>query len=178
MARRWAGPKDNRLTSSTSIADKYAKDLQRLYTRCQEDLDLSVSVIEPLRDETESLHESRVPPDTAIRGNASGQFEASDMKSSHSTVPKSYPVFIPGNSPHMIHQNARVPAAQWVSPSNSSGIAQAPSVDGAAPDELSNVIQTIMDQRFMDLDRVISLEDFSFEPFPQRLDMQADSGLE
>jgi hypothetical protein len=57
--------------------------------------------------------------------------------------------------------------ANWQSPSNMSETWATSSSKG--PDDLANIISALTDQRFMDMDRVIAFDDFSFGYMPASL---------
>ncbi|CAM1501373.1 Fc.00g105350.m01.CDS01 [Cosmosporella sp. VM-42] len=178
IARRWMG--SQKQGSALPLAAQFAGHLQDLYERYRNEPNFSVSVVGPLDDRrSKSLQRE---------GNLT-YHAAPSFQRPHGVneLPNPRVPMVPttefATPPHMTHSPASgalgvtlTPGvassgengpANWASPSNVSDARASNSSKG--PDELSNIIQTLTDQRFMEMDRVISFDDFNFESMSGQL---------
>ncbi|KAF7546542.1 hypothetical protein G7046_g9271 [Stylonectria norvegica] len=176
---RWRG--FQKPSSTVSLPAQFAAHLEDLYQRYLHDPHFTISVVGPLDD-----GQPRPPHNS---GNA--MHSSTDPRRRMQNVNESSRSFAPvapttefATPPHLGHSPASLPhgiplsapgvtssgengAANWASPSN---VSEARMSNGSkGPDELSNIIRTLTDQRFMEMDRVISFDDFNFESLPSQL---------
>lgn len=137
MAKRWAGP-HLRHQHATCLAGRYSAQLKDLHERCKVDPEFTVDVLGYSTDafidpaQSQSSHENT----STLNGQ---ELEASRAVSSFSA-----------------HQ-PRLDVASVVQPSPTCH-----AVEHSSPDELSAISTMLMDQNFMQMDRVISFDDMMF----------------
>ncbi|KAI1025531.1 hypothetical protein LB503_006650 [Fusarium chuoi] len=150
FSKRWAGPL-SRSKSSSSLPGKYSAQLRALHKKCAEDPDYSPDVVgystdgfvtqtpDYLREgQSDNQHSSQ-----ARAGVASTELQNSFDSGSQRSILNPGP---PGSHLSFLPQ---------ISPTN-------PGVEHNSPDELSAISTVLMDQDFMQLDRVISFDDMMF----------------
>ncbi|KAF5988010.1 C6 transcription factor [Fusarium bulbicola] len=150
FSKRWTGPL-SRSKSNSSLPGKYSAQLRAIHKKCAEDLDYSPDVVGYSTDgfvpqtpgylregQSENQHSSQ-----ARAGAASGALQNSFDSGSQRSILNPGP---PGSHLSFLPQ---------ISPTN-------PGVEHNSPDELSAISTVLMDQDFMQLDRVISFDDMMF----------------
>ncbi|KAF4342640.1 C6 transcription factor [Fusarium beomiforme] len=155
FAKRWAGP-FFRSKSKSCLAEKYSAQLRALHKKCEEDPDYSPDVVgystdgfvtqasnAPGQQQTNNRH-SRQNQIGSISSLLQSSFDNGSQSAQHPVNPASSQV--PGNQLSFLPQ---------ISPTN-------PGVEHNSPDELSAISTVLMDQDFMQLDRVISFDDMMF----------------
>jgi hypothetical protein len=153
FAKRWAGPLF-RSKSNSSLAGKYSAQLRSLHKKCEEDPDYSPDVVGYSTDgfvtqTSNSLHQGQTEnqhSNQAQGGVASGLLQNSFDSGSQRSILNPGTSQVPSNQLNFLPQ---------ISPTN-------PGVEHNSPDELSAISTVLMDQDFMQLDRVISFDDMMF----------------
>ncbi|KAI1067849.1 hypothetical protein LB507_010537 [Fusarium sp. FIESC RH6] len=143
FAKRWAGPVF-KSKGESSLAAKYSSQLRALFQRCMDNPDYSPddSFITHLPDHTPQGTDTFRQNDQIEISTISGTVQTSfDMRPPNSGLP-----FDPTQTNSFLPQ---------ISPTNA-GLEQ------NSPDELSAISTVLMDQDFMQLDRVISFDDMMF----------------
>ncbi|KAJ4018093.1 hypothetical protein NW766_004169 [Fusarium irregulare] len=143
FAKRWAGPVF-KSKGNSSLAAKYSSQLRALFQRCMDNPDYSPddSFITHLPDHTPQGTDTFRQNDQIEISTISGTVQTPfDMRPPNSGLP-----FDPTQTNSFLPQ---------ISPTNA-GLEQ------NSPDELSAISTVLMDQDFMQLDRVISFDDMMF----------------
>jgi hypothetical protein len=144
----------SRSKSNSSLAGKYSAQLRALHKKCAENPDYSPDVVGYSTDgfvtqipnylrqgQADNQHSSQ-----AQAGVASGTLQNSFDSGSQRSILNPGPPQAPGSQLSFLPQ---------ISPTN-------PGVEHSSPDELSAISTVLMDQDFMQLDRVISFDDMMF----------------
>lgn len=150
MAKRWVGPilKEKH---RNSLAGKYSAQLRALHKKCEEQPDFSLDVLGYSTDgfpsvntEADSGHEATQDRDSILSKPQEIQSapQPQHLDSTINNVPTTMP---------MGQLNSLIQA----SPTNQN-------TEQHSPDELSAISTVLMDQGFMQLDRVISFDDMLF----------------
>lgn len=176
MARRWAGPV-LRERHAQCLAGKYAAQLRDLHGRCETDPQFAVDVLGYSSGITGQgcSPSAQTPGFSHQQGNALfSQSSTRPARPPPSSSPLAHgqtttasapaqtrppPVF-PGQQqqPGQLRQNSSM-IGPMGSPIPMPGFAPR---DSDAPDELSAISHMLMDQRFMEMDRIISFDDMMF----------------
>jgi len=141
FAKRWAGP-IFKAKGKSSLAAKYSSQLRALFQRCMENPDYSPDVVgystaDKTPQGTDTFQQNDQIEVSTISGTVQTPF---DMRPPNSRLP-----FDP------THTNINF--LPQISPTN---------LEHNSPDELSAISTVLMDQDFMQLDRVISFDDMMF----------------
>ncbi|KAF4344398.1 C6 transcription factor [Fusarium beomiforme] len=155
FAKRWAGPLFRSKTKS-SLAAKYSAQLRSPHKKCEEDSSYSPDVVGYSTDgfiTQASSHPEQQQADNRHNRQTQIGSISSLLQSSFDNGPQSAQATInPANSQVPGNQLSFLPQ---ISPIN-------PGVEHNSPDELSAISTVLMDQDFMQLDRVISFDDMMF----------------
>lgn len=149
FARRWAGP-ICKTKEKTSLAARYSSQLRALFQRCKEKPDYSPDVVGYSTDGDQTLQGTDISRQagqvevSTISGTVQTPF---DMRPPNSRLP------FDSTQAHISHD--QLSFLPQISPTNA-GLEQ------SSPDELSAISTVLMDQDFMQLDRVISFDDMMF----------------
>nr|CEG04792.1 unnamed protein product [Fusarium clavum] len=137
FAKRWAGPVF-KAKGKSSLAAKYSSQLRALFQKCTENPDYSPVVTHVPDQAPQGTDTFRHNDQIEVSTTAQTPF---DMRPPNSQLP-----FDPTQTPisHFLPQ---------ISPTN---------LEHNSPDELSAISTVLMDQDFMQLDRVISFDDMMF----------------
>ncbi|KAI8278809.1 hypothetical protein K4K56_012992 [Colletotrichum sp. SAR 10_98] len=181
MAGRWAGPHSLE-PARDNLAGKYSRKLTEMHSRCREDASYNINV---LGYTTEIDHtSSKVPPvfPQPARNGAANQ-TASNQRLNNARVD---PNLLPATEPRQgmaPNADSIVVAQQFAPPvvnpnPNSGGIVVHPAMEmngvetmtqsnvfhrsSVGSGELSNISQMLLDQQFVDMDRIISFDDGIF----------------
>ncbi|KAH7185396.1 uncharacterized protein B0J16DRAFT_362800 [Fusarium flagelliforme] len=149
FAKRWAGP-ILKTKEKTSLAARYSSQLRALFQKCTENPDYSPNVLDGFV--------TQVPDQTPQGTNTFRQNEQIEVSTISGTVqtpfdmrpPNSRLPFDPTQTNISHDQLSFLPQ---ISPTN---------LEQNSPDELSAISTVLMDQDFMQLDRVISFDDMMF----------------
>ncbi|OLN92832.1 putative transcriptional regulatory protein C530.05-like protein 11 [Colletotrichum chlorophyti] len=170
MAKRWVGP-ILREKHSQCLAGKYAAQLRELRQKCETDPHFSVDVLgyssgisgqgcSPLAQTPVFHHQQGNALFAQPHHNRMAAPSAPNAMASPQTAPSQPqppPIFANQQSPNQLRQGSMIGPME--SPMQSTGFTHR---DPDAPDELSAISHILMDQRFMDMDRIISFEDMMF----------------
>ncbi|KAM5377893.1 hypothetical protein ACJZ2D_004797 [Fusarium nematophilum] len=155
MAKRWAGPilkeKDR-----SSLAGKYSAQLRALQAKCEARPDFSVDV---LGYSTDGLSDHTASPPTADANASAGDVQDQSFRQSGQYQDSS----IAG--PQGVESTANNAQQSMLAGQLNSMIQVSPTyqaLEHHSPDELSAISTVLMDQGFMQLDRVISFDDMIF----------------
>lgn len=154
MAKRWRGPLQNRSPASSSsgqcqhpcLAETYAAHLRDLHQRCVVDPNFSVDVLgySTVISSKQFRHRQQEPPTryTQTFGSSAGGTDGMGAAADHPAGPGiQYP------DVHPVASTSGQQPVQYGTPTD---------------DELSSISYMLLDQRFLDMDRVISLDDMIF----------------
>jgi hypothetical protein len=154
FAKRWAGPLFKSKVQ-TCLAGKYSAQLRALHKRCEENPDYSPDVVGYSTDGfiTENSEHSPQGEDISLQS----------VRPKESASELLQPSFETGLQNHQLPLDpvqTQIPSHQLnflpqISPTNQ-GLEQ------NSPDELSAISTVLMDQDFMQMDRVISFDDMMF----------------
>ncbi|KAF4984321.1 hypothetical protein FZEAL_472 [Fusarium zealandicum] len=158
MAKRWAGTLINEKPNS-SLAGKYSAQLRGLYKRCETDPNFCPDV---LGYSTDAYADLSVPSSKEVSGASKrhNQVHISPSDSQAETTRTSSAPWLHGLAPSTSNIQGSIPVSQieplvQVSPTYQN-------LEQHSPDELSAISTVLMDQDFMQLDRVISFDDMIF----------------
>lgn len=155
FAKRWAGP-IFKSKSKVSLAGKYSAQLRALHQKCTDNPSYSPDVVGYSTDgfvsqtpgQTPKGHEDARHDNLSNNGVVSAALQTPfDMPPPNSRLP-----FDPTQTQISNDQLNFIPQ---ISPTN-------PGLEHNSPDELSAISTVLMDQDFMQLDRVISFDDMMF----------------
>ncbi|BCS29667.1 fungal specific transcription factor domain-containing protein [Aspergillus puulaauensis] len=174
MSRRWTGPWTH--GPALSLSTQFATRLQHLYERCVGDPKFPVGVVGSINERDSATSNSPADASEASIRSSAGVHELSLHQPAAS--PKQFTA--PSEPEHTFVRFANgASVASSVAPPVNSMIANwqsPPSMSetwvtsgSKGPDELANILSTLTDQRFMDMDRVITFNDCNFEPLPGAL---------
>ncbi|KAF4438877.1 hypothetical protein F53441_12698 [Fusarium austroafricanum] len=155
FAKRWTGPLF-RSKSKASLAGKYSAQLRSLHKACEEDPDYSPDVVGYSTDGflTQTAgHVPRGPDKDRQSDSAQNEPVSRPLQSSSETGPEN--ARVPVCPPPAQMPNNQLNFLSHITPTN-------PGVENSSPDELSAISTVLMDQDFMQLDRVISFDDMMF----------------
>ena len=175
MSTRWCRAIDN---STNSLPAKFRAHLQELHARWWTTPGLSVSVVGPVENEIAEMAymNQRGNQKSAVNGPEDSQrlaFQYSRVtpavpSQSFTIQPEAGVMTPPMLSSTIIGESGTSEkgrfafngdgeaTANWMSPSICS-------TGTGAPDELSNILRSLGNEQFMEMDRVISYDDFNFE---------------
>ncbi|RMJ12491.1 hypothetical protein CDV36_007853 [Fusarium kuroshium] len=182
MSRRWAGVTRGDSGPFPNLAGKYASHLRKIYERCQQDVTYTVRVL----DYTENIEQ-------AMSYNERDESLSQDARTGdNSDGPRPVSTSISGQKPgsmpsHPIAPQEHVPPLreQNISTADTSTVGGIGMVDQPAhidsmsftadaqelPEDLLAISQALMDQRFAEMDRIITLDDSWFETTAQATDV-------
>lgn len=150
MAKRWVGPifKEKH---RHSLAGKYSAQLRALHKKCEEHPDFSLDVLGYSTDGFPSA-DTEVEP-----GHEAHQGQDSTLSKPRETQPPSQPQHLDSaiNNIPTTMPMGQLNSLMQASPTNQNN-------EQHSPDELSAISTVLMDQGFMQLDRVISFDDMLF----------------
>lgn len=155
MARRWAGPALGH-KAATSLAGKYAAQLRLLHAQCESDEQYMIDVLGYTSGMMQGVTSSPFFPDTAAEPQGSG--------AAVNGMAFGGAVGVNTNDESMTER----PLSQL--PSDMAGVSQLGQVPPSGltpgtemhPDQLSAISHMLMNEDFMTMDRVISLDDMIF----------------
>ncbi|KAF4941379.1 putative transcriptional regulatory protein [Colletotrichum fructicola] len=169
MAKRWVGP-ILREKHALCLAGKYAAQLRDLHHKCETDSQFTVDVLGYSSGISGQgcSPSAQTPGFSHHQGNAlfsqpskAAQPPSSSPLAPHQTSttsqPRPPPIFPTQQSPNQLRQGSMI--GPMASPLNITGFTPR---DSDAPDELSAISHMLMDQRFMEMDRIISFDDMMF----------------
>ncbi|CAG9977777.1 unnamed protein product [Clonostachys byssicola] len=187
MSRRWEGPRTGRAELPPNLAGKYAINLRNLYEKCIAQPSFEVNLIDYQDDlfcsgasytsndildrdrrrahnlgisDVESSHAAPLVPSnigSTSFDNATGQLVSSAhlRDASSGQAPSSSTIQLPLPTPST-HESTHITA----------GNGSSYSINAASPyppEDLMEISQALMDQRFSEMDRIITLDDSFFE---------------
>ncbi|RGP63255.1 hypothetical protein FSPOR_8727 [Fusarium sporotrichioides] len=155
FAKRWAGPIPT-AKSKASIAGKYSAQLRALYQKCIENPDYSPDVVGYSTDGFVDQSSTQTPQghDLTRHNTQSGDtVVARALQGPFDTRPAN--TGLPFDPTQTRISNEQLDFLPQISPTN-------PGLEHNSPDELSAISTVLMDQDFMQLDRVISFDDMMF----------------
>lgn len=173
IAQRWSGSLSH--DSSPLLSTQFATHLEDLRDQSLKNADFTVTVIGSLHRGSNRIGNQmqgqvhKFSSSSNARGDAysAGTAQPADL-TSPSQREKS-----PASSAHAV--SATTPAIippttngeeSWTSPSQAPWVA---SSMYSEPSQLPSILQSLTDQRFIEMDRVISFNDFNFEPVPAQM---------
>ncbi|RSL49261.1 hypothetical protein CEP53_009216 [Fusarium sp. AF-6] len=184
MSRRWAGVTGGDSGPFPNLAGKYASHLRKIYERCQQDVTYTVRVL----DYTENIEQ-------AMSYNERDESLSQDARTGdNSDDPRPVSTSICGQKPGSMHSHPTAPQAhvpplrqQNISTADTSTVGGIGMVDQPAhidsisftadaqelPEDLLAISQALMDQRFAEMDRIITLDDSWFETTAQAADVSS-----
>jgi hypothetical protein len=148
MATRWAGP-ILRHKASVSLPGKYAAQLRSLHEHCERDPQHQIDVLGYSKDMVQQTTESPFFPTTTTTGSAETRAETNNGP---------YESIVGGNMEELQQDDPMAPHP-----------GQVPDLTPHSemhPDQLSAISHMLMDEQFMSMDRVISLDDMIFAAPP------------
>ncbi|KAJ4259718.1 hypothetical protein NW762_007649 [Fusarium torreyae] len=155
FAKRWAGPLF-KAKSKTSLPGKYSAQLRALHQKCEENPDYSPDVVGYSTDGflTQTSGTGHEGQSASRQDGQNGHDAASgSLQASFGVGPQNTHLAVnPGQSQI---SNSQLNFMPQISPTNQT-------LEHNSPDELSAISTVLMDQNFMDLDRVISFDDMMF----------------
>ncbi|RSL51003.1 hypothetical protein CEP54_011647 [Fusarium duplospermum] len=147
MSRRWAGVTRGDSGPFPNLAEKYASHLKTIYERYQQDVTYTVAVL----DYTENIEH-------AMSYNERGESLSQDVPPQNISMATSPAVGVTG----MVDQPEHADSMPFT--------AANPDVQ-ELPEDLLAISQALMDQRFAEMDRIITLDDSWFETTAQATDV-------
>ncbi|GJC84374.1 hypothetical protein ColLi_07212 [Colletotrichum liriopes] len=163
MAKRWVGP-ILREKHAQCLAGKYAAQLRELHRKCEADPQFNVDVL----GYSSSISgqgcspAAQTPAFSHQQGNAlfaqhSNRMPNGAQPDNDSITIQAPPIFTNQQSSGQLRQSSVI--GPMGSPMPMTGFTPR---DPDAPDELSAISHMLMDQRFMEMDRIISFDDMMF----------------
>jgi hypothetical protein len=155
FAKRWAGP-TSRAKSKSSLAGRYSAQLRALYQKCTEHPDYSPDVVGYSTDGFVDQTSAQTPQGRGLP-RQNDQSENTSVTRPLQTPFDARPPNpgLPFDPTHTQISNDQLNFLPQISPTN-------PGLEHNSPDELSAISTVLMDQDFMQLDRVISFDDMMF----------------
>ena len=145
MARRWVGPLRQHNEGRPCLASKYATELRDLHRHCVSDPKFTVDVLGySYSNNSLTCYPCQPPPSQTYE--AHGSPDA--MRRPHDAASNVAPDMVVGSAPEQ--------------DGSAVGIMQYPARDSESGDELSAISHMLMDQRFLEMDRIISFDDTIF----------------
>ncbi|KAK1969242.1 hypothetical protein LY78DRAFT_630224 [Colletotrichum sublineola] len=170
MARRWVGPV-LREKHGQCLAGKYAAQLRELHRKCEADPQFNVDVLgysSGIRSQ-ECSPATQSPAFTHQQGNALFVQHSNRMAptASSSPIPPNHTTAVSQARPPPIFTNQQTPGQLRQGSmagimGSSLSMASFTPRETDAPDELSAISHMLMDQRFIEMDRIISFDDMMF----------------
>jgi hypothetical protein len=148
MSRRWVGPGRHHLAES-SLAGKYGRQLRQLHQRCVANPDFRIDVL---------------GYSTSITNQGSDGPAEAGISTNH--VPINYDDHAHAQNSGQTMPRNPVENLRYREVSLQRGGVHRPEGEGAVPetvDELSAISHMLMDQRFLEMDRIISFDEMVFE---------------
>ncbi|PTD03544.1 hypothetical protein HYE67_000922 [Fusarium culmorum] len=155
FAKRWAGP-ISETKSKASLAGKYNAQLRALYQKCTENPGYSPDVVGYSTDGFVDHLSTQTPQGHELTRNnipSEGTGLVGALNTTFDTRPPN--TGLPFDPTHTQISNDQLNFLPQISPTN-------PGLEHNSPDELSAISTVLMDQDFMQLDRVISFDDMMF----------------
>lgn len=153
MAKRWAGPVLTH-AAARSLAGKYAEQLRLLHSRCESDPHVFIDVLGYSSGMVQGTPSSPFFPSAAQQPVHRSQAGNVNYEN-HTTGPE--PLSVGGPAPDIQPGPSGMDPIQ--PPIQQSGLT--PSAD-IHPDKLSAISHMLMEEDFMAMDRIISLDDMIF----------------
>ena len=145
MARRWVGPLRQHNEGRPCLASKYATELRDLHRHCVSDPKFTVDVLGySYSNNSLTCYPCQPPPSKADEARGSPD-----------------PVTHPNEAASSVAPELVVGSASEQDGS-AAGIMQYSARDAESGDELSAISHMLMDQRFLEMDRIISFDDVIF----------------
>ncbi|KAK1579652.1 fungal-specific transcription factor domain-containing protein [Colletotrichum navitas] len=171
MARRWVGP-ILREKLDQCLAGKYAARLRELHRNCEADPHFNIDVLgySSCTSSRACSPAAQTPTFTHQQGNNTPFAQHSNRmapRASLSSMAPNQATAASQSRPPPIYANQQSPSqlrhGSMIGPMGSSlPMASFTPRDSDAPDELSAISHMLMDQRFMEMDRIISFDDMMF----------------
>lgn len=188
MSHRWIGSSQSH-AEQLPLSEQFARHLKYLHERYHLEPDFSIAVVGPVVDHPIAKLAKTRNTGGGRHESSSARLSAGDAEPSCVHLPAVSTIELIG-PPQLGQQYSPVAAAlqngapirpgagvtessvdsgnaNWQSPSSTSDTWATGSAKGQ--DELSHIISTLTDQRFMDMDRVIAFNDYNFEPLGSSL---------
>lgn len=170
ISTRWLGSQNH--STHIPLSSQFATSLEAIHELYQRDPDFSVNVVGSLRVESSQTRRRR-EYEQSLTHRASHLSEANQISQSRSLPSAPLSLGVSWSKPAVGSLNESVPS-NWTSPPDMTNTRISPNV--TRPDDLSDILQTLTDERFMELDRVIAFDDFNFDVETERLDNTSLSG--
>ncbi|KAF4968323.1 hypothetical protein FSARC_4268 [Fusarium sarcochroum] len=155
FAKRWAGPLF-KTKSKASLAGKYSAQLRALHQKCEETPEYSPDVVGYSTDSFLTQTSGLVHETPSAGRQADGNQDdttSTTLQASFDAGPQNPQLAVNPGQAQMSHSQLNF--MPQISPTNQT-------LEHNSPDELSAISTVLMDQDFMQLDRVISFDDMMF----------------
>ncbi|OBS23953.1 hypothetical protein FPOA_04501 [Fusarium poae] len=155
FAKRWAGPisKDK---SKISLAGRYSSQLRALYQKCTENPDHCPDVVGYSTDGFVDQKSTHIPQERELTRYDTHNEESTASRAWQTSFnTRATNTGLPFDPTQTQISNEQLNFLPQISPTN-------PNMEHNSPDELSAISTVLMDQDFMQLDRVISFDDMMF----------------
>ncbi|RGP78672.1 hypothetical protein FLONG3_3209 [Fusarium longipes] len=155
FAKRWAGP-ISRANSKASLAGRYGAQLRALHRKCTDNPGYSPDVVGYSTDSFVTQSSVQIPQSYEFN-QCGGQVDDTNTARASQTPFDTHPPKpgLPFDPTHTQLANEQLSFLPQISPTNAG-------MEHNSPDELSAISTVLMDQDFMQLDRVISFDDMMF----------------
>lgn len=170
ISNRWLGSQNH--STHIPLSSQFATSLEDIHELYQRDPEFTVNVVGSLRVESSQTRRRR-EYEQSLTHRSSHLSEANQASQSRSLPSAPLSLGVSFAKPPVGSLNESVPR-NWTSPPDMTNTRTSANV--TRPDDLSDILQTLTDERFMELDRVITFDDFNFDVETERLDNTSLSG--
>lgn len=172
ISKRWLGSQKH--GSSLPLSAQFARSLENIHRCYQQDPDFTIHVVGPLNVDPAATQRRRAngyPPQRGLHnGREADQLPHAPENQMNLPIAPSVPLATP-----LVSSLSDNSGGNWASPP-----AMPPTTRQRSfkrPDDLSDILQTFSDERFLEMDRVICFDDFNFEVEAGQMGDPSGSGI-